>query len=77
MSSVFESYEGQFSTITADITARIGKIPNLIGSKSHKMITTKYIYTIIHIKSKNQLVYILYTCIHVVHARVHTLCGAI
>ncbi|XP_003382490.1 PREDICTED: vesicle transport through interaction with t-SNAREs homolog 1A-like [Amphimedon queenslandica] len=33
MSSVFESYEGQFSTITADITARIGKIPNLIGTE--------------------------------------------
>jgi hypothetical protein len=35
MSSVFESYEQQFSTITADITARIGKIPNLTGSKKH------------------------------------------
>ena len=33
MSSIFESYEQQFSTITADITARIGKIPNLTGSK--------------------------------------------
>lgn len=33
MSGVFESYEQQFSTITADITARIGKIPNLTGSK--------------------------------------------
>lgn len=31
--SVFENYEQQFSTITADITARIGKIPNLTGSK--------------------------------------------
>ena len=34
MTSVFDSYEQQFSTITADITARIGKIPNLTGSKS-------------------------------------------
>lgn len=33
MASVFESYESQFSTITSDITARIGKIPNLVGSK--------------------------------------------
>ena len=34
MTGVFDSYEQQFSTITADITARIGKIPNLTGSKS-------------------------------------------
>ncbi len=33
MASVFETYEQQFATITADITARIGKIPNLVGSK--------------------------------------------
>lgn len=33
MAGVFESYEHQFSTITADITARVGKIPNLVGSK--------------------------------------------
>ena len=33
MAGVFESYEHQFSTITADITARIGKIPNLVGSE--------------------------------------------
>ena len=33
MSGVFESYEQQFATITADITARIGRIPNLTGSK--------------------------------------------
>ena len=33
MAGVFESYEQQFSTITADITARIGKIPNLTGSE--------------------------------------------
>ncbi|XP_065910159.1 vesicle transport through interaction with t-SNAREs homolog 1A-like [Dysidea avara] len=30
--SMFESYEQQFSSITADITARIGKIPNLTGT---------------------------------------------
>ena len=29
---VFEAYEQQFSTITADITARIGRIPNTVGS---------------------------------------------
>ena len=34
MTGVFDSYEQQFSTITADITARIGEIPNLTGSKS-------------------------------------------
>ena len=33
MAGVFESYEQQFSTITADITARIAKIPNMVGSK--------------------------------------------
>ena len=33
MSSIFDSYEQQFSTITGDITARINKIPNLTGSK--------------------------------------------
>jgi vesicle transport through interaction with t-SNAREs protein 1 len=33
MAGVFESYEHQFSTITADITARIGKIPNLVGTE--------------------------------------------
>ena len=33
MSGVFESYEQQFATITADITARIGRIPNHTGSK--------------------------------------------
>jgi len=33
MAGVFESYEQQFSTITADITARIGKIPNLTGTE--------------------------------------------
>ena len=33
MAGVFESYEHQFSTITADITARIGRIPNLVGSE--------------------------------------------
>ena len=41
MAGVFESYEHQFSTITADITARIGKIPNLVGSEyliSHNII---------------------------------------
>ena len=33
MAGVFETYEQQFATITADITARIGKIPNLTGSE--------------------------------------------
>ncbi len=33
MAGVFETYEQQFATITADITARIGKIPDLVGSK--------------------------------------------
>ena len=33
MTSVFESYEQQFAAITADITVRIGRIPNLTGSK--------------------------------------------
>lgn len=33
MAGVFESYEHQFATITADITARITKIPNLVGSE--------------------------------------------
>ncbi len=33
MAGMFESYEQQFSTITADITARVGKIPNLTGCK--------------------------------------------
>ena len=33
MEGVFASYEQQFSTITADITARIWKIPNLTGSE--------------------------------------------
>ncbi len=33
MAAVFETYEKQFATITADITARIGRIPNLVGSK--------------------------------------------
>ena len=33
MTTVFESYEQQFSTITADITARINKIPNLTGTE--------------------------------------------
>ena len=32
MAEVFDAYEQQFSTITADITARIGKIPNTVGS---------------------------------------------
>ena len=38
MSSVFESYEQQFATITADITSRIGRIPNLTGSRLHVVI---------------------------------------
>lgn len=33
MAGVFDSYEHQFSTITSDITARIGKIPNTVGSQ--------------------------------------------
>ena len=33
MTGVFESYEQQFATITADITVRIGRIPNLTGSE--------------------------------------------
>lgn len=33
MAGVFESYEQQFASITADITARIGRIPNLTGSE--------------------------------------------
>ena len=37
MAGVFESYEQQFSTITADITARINKIPNQVGSKFHRV----------------------------------------
>jgi vesicle transport through interaction with t-SNAREs protein 1 len=32
MTSVFESYEQQFAAITADITVRIGRIPNLTGT---------------------------------------------
>lgn len=33
MESAFDSYVDQFSSISADITARIGKIPNLTGSE--------------------------------------------
>ena len=33
MAGVFDSYEQDFSTITADITARIAKIPNTVGSE--------------------------------------------
>ncbi|XP_064392253.1 vesicle transport through interaction with t-SNAREs homolog 1A-like [Halichondria panicea] len=33
MAAVFETYEKQFATITADITARIGRIPNLVGTE--------------------------------------------
>ena len=40
MAGVFVSYEQQFSTITADITARISKIPNLVGSK--------FVYFVLH-----------------------------
>ena len=40
---VFQSYEQQFSTITADITARISKIPNLVGSEyCHVMRSSDY-----------------------------------
>ena len=44
MAGVFESYEQQFSTITADITARIGKIPNLTGSECVCMRDRESIY---------------------------------
>ena len=33
MAGVFNSYESQFASITADITARIGRIPSLTGSE--------------------------------------------
>ena len=33
MAGVFDSYEHQFQTITAAISAEIAKIPNLVGSK--------------------------------------------
>lgn len=45
MSSVFESYEHQFSTITADITARIGKIPNLTGSMCNQSFPSPRVIT--------------------------------
>ena len=47
MAGVFESYEHQFSTITADITARIGKIPNLVGSEcliSHNIVDDTIVF---------------------------------
>ena len=33
MASLMESYEQQYSNLTAEITAKIGKIPNLHGSR--------------------------------------------
>ena len=34
MAGLMESYEGQYSNLTAEITAKIGRIPNLHGSKT-------------------------------------------
>ena len=33
MATLMESYEQQYSNLTAEITAKIGIIPNLTGSK--------------------------------------------
>ena len=33
MASLMDSYEQQYSTLTAEITSKIGRIPNLVGSK--------------------------------------------
>ncbi len=33
MASLMESYEQQYSTLTAEITTKTGTIPNLTGSK--------------------------------------------
>ena len=32
MATLMESYEQQYSTLTADITAKTGRVPNLSGS---------------------------------------------
>ena len=47
MAGIFDNYEHQFSTIIADITARIGKIPNLVGSEcpiSHNIIDDTIVF---------------------------------
>uniref|UniRef100_A0A8C8VGP3 Vesicle transport through interaction with t-SNAREs homolog 1A n=1 Tax=Pelusios castaneus TaxID=367368 RepID=A0A8C8VGP3_9SAUR len=38
MSSDFEGYEQDFSVLTADITARIGRVPKLLGDEKKQMV---------------------------------------